>query len=250
MHSRPGPVSSAGSAYNRAMRGIWLASALLATWAASHVASVFYFDWERSPRILVPLMVCWLCWLYVGLFIVAHDCMHGTLSPNPRTNRAFGTVSLLLYACFDFEQMRRKHHDHHAYPGTARDPDFSESGSFRRWYLKFFREYSTLRQYLGIVALSWSYILLFQVPVANVLVFWALPAILSSLQLFAFGTYLPHRPSGAPFDDHHHARSNDYPRWLSLMTCFHFGYHHEHHLAPHLPWWRLPEARSANPEAA
>jgi beta-carotene/zeaxanthin 4-ketolase len=227
------------------MRGIWLASVLIVVWAASHLASVFCYDWEHSPRILAPFMVCWLCWLYVGLFIVAHDCMHGTLSSSPRVNRVVGTLCLLLYACFDFAQMREKHRAHHAYAGTARDPDFfaPEPRSFRAWYLKFFREYSTLRQYLGIIALSWSYILLLHVPVANVLVFWALPAILSSLQLFAFGTYFPHRPASSPFDDHHNARSNDYPQWLSLLTCFHFGYHHEHHLAPHLPWWRLPEAR-------
>jgi beta-carotene ketolase (CrtW type) len=226
-------------------RGVWLALVLIFAWTLSHVASVFYYDWQQSPHILMPFMVCWLCWLYVGLFIVAHDCMHGTLSSSARVNRVVGKLCLMLYACFDFEQMRTKHHAHHAYAGTPRDPDFlaSDQRNFRSWYLKFFREYSTLKQYAGIVILSWSYILLFHVPVANVLVFWALPAILSSLQLFAFGTYFPHRPDGAPFDDHHNARSNDYPRWLSLITCFHFGYHHEHHAAPHLPWWRLPEAR-------
>ncbi|HEX5661229.1 MAG TPA: fatty acid desaturase [Polyangiales bacterium] len=227
-------------------RGILFASALILTWAASHIACVFFYDWQHSSRVLVPFLICWLCWLYVGLFIVAHDCMHGTLSSSPRVNRVVGTLCLLVYACFDFVHMREKHHAHHAYAGTARDPDFfaPEPPSFRAWYLKFFREYSTLKQYLGILALSWSYMLLFHVSAANVLVFWALPAILSSLQLFAFGTYFPHRPGSTPFGDRHNARSNDYPRWLSLMTCFHFGYHHEHHLAPHLPWWRLPEARA------
>lgn len=234
-------------------RGLRLAATLILGWAASHVASVLYFDWTRSPLLLVPLMVCWLSWLYVGLFIVAHDCMHGTLSSSARINRVVGTICLGLYACFDFAQMREKHRDHHRYPGTARDPDFlvAEAPSLRAWYLKFFREYSTPRQYLLITALSWSYLLLLDVPVANVLVFWALPALLSSLQLFVFGTYLPHRPAADDFPDGHHARSNDYPRWLSLMTCFHFGYHHEHHLAPHVPWWRLPEVRRlADPEAA
>ncbi len=228
------------------MRGIWLAVVLLVTWAASHVATVFFFDWQRSSHLAVPFMVCWLCWLYVGLFIVAHDCMHGTLSTNARVNRVVGTLCLVLYACFDFEQMRSKHRQHHEYAGTSRDPDFfaSRPHSFRAWYLKFFREYSTLRQYAGITALSWVYIYLLHVPVANVLVFWALPALLSSVQLFAFGTYLPHRPSSQPFEDHHNARSNSFPYWLSLITCFHFGYHHEHHVAPHEPWWRLPDVRS------
>ena len=35
--------------------------------------------------------------------------------------------------------------------------------------------------------------------------------------------------SDTDYPDAHRARSNDMPTWLSLITCFHFGYHHEHH---------------------
>ncbi len=94
-----------------------------------------------------------------------------------------------------------------------------------------------------LAVLTWTYILVLGAPVQNVLLFWALPAVLSSLQLFIFGTYLPHVPDDPAFNDRHNARSNDYPAWLSLLTCFHFGYHHEHHLYPGVPWWRLPKAR-------
>ena len=73
-----------------------------------------------------------------------------------------------------------------------------------------------------------------------VLLFWGVPAILSSLQLFAFGTWLPHRRGEQPFADRHRARSSGFGWFASLLTCFHFGYHHEHHDMPHLPWWRLP----------
>jgi beta-carotene ketolase (CrtW type) len=74
--------------------------------------------------------------------------------------------------------------------------------------------------------------------------FWSAPAILASLQLFWFGTYLPHRPGPAPFTDRHNARSSRMSEWTSLLTCFHFGgYHHEHHLSPGAPWWRLPAVR-------
>ena len=83
----------------------------------------------------------------------------------------------------------------------------------------------------------------------NVIAFWAVPGLLAALQLFTFGTYLPHRPQPAPFADRHNARTNTYPIWLSLLTCFHFGYHHEHHEHPQLPWWRLPTARRS-PDAA
>jgi beta-carotene/zeaxanthin 4-ketolase len=28
-----------------------------------------------------------------------------------------------------------------------------------------------------------------------------------------------------------------------LISCYHFGYHEEHHELPHLGWWQLPAAR-------
>jgi beta-carotene ketolase (CrtW type) len=75
-------------------------------------------------------------------------------------------------------------------------------------------------------------------------VFWSAPAILASLQLFWFGTYLPHRAGPTPFTDRHNARSSRMSDGASLLTCFHFGgYHHEHHLSPGAPWWRLPAVR-------
>ena len=76
-----------------------------------------------------------------------------------------------------------------------------------------------------------------------VLLFWALPAIASSVQLFYFGTYLPHRVEEQPFTDRHNARSLDFNWLVSLLTCFHFGYHHEHHDKPWVPWWKLPDQR-------
>ena len=89
------------------------------------------------------------------------------------------------------------------------------------------------------------YVLVLKAPFANLLVFWALPSILSSLQLFAFGTWLPHRHEVRGFPDHHNARTLGYGWLTSLLTCFHFGLHHEHHLRPDAPWWRLPAVRRA-----
>jgi len=78
------------------------------------------------------------------------------------------------------------------------------------------------------------------VPLTNLLLFWVAPALLSTFQLFYFGTYLPHRLPAAGYDNMHRAVSSNYPVWLSLLTCFHFGYHLEHHVQPVVPWWRLP----------
>jgi beta-carotene/zeaxanthin 4-ketolase len=174
--------------------------------------------------------------------------MHGSLAPfRPGLNRAIGQLCLGLYAGFSFDALNREHHRHHRHPGTAGDPDFDARPphGFVAWFVTFFREYFGLREFFTIAAAFWIYLLAFGAHPANLIVFWALPSVLSAVQLFTFGTYLPHRPEAQPFDDRHNARSNDYPVWLSLLTCFHFGYHHEHHDVPNAPWWRLPAIRQA-----
>ena len=67
------------------------------------------------------------------------------------------------------------------------------------------------------------------------------------MQLFVFGTFLPHRESArAPYADRHHARSSSLGDAASLLTCFHFGgCHWEHHACPAVPWWRLGRLRAA-----
>lgn len=81
-------------------------------------------------------------------------------------------------------------------------------------------------------------------PLLNIVAFWAIPACAALFQLFYFGTYLPHRDDGAAFADEHRARSSDFSRLQSLVTCFNFGaYHHEHHRCPGVPWWGLPSVR-------
>lgn len=227
--------------------GIVLSATILLSWLLTEIFAIYHYPWSTLTVLCAPVLIAALTWLDVGLFIIAHDCMHGAVLPHSsRANRWLGQLCLLVYAGFAFDTMCAKHHEHHQYPGSAHDPDFARSprARFWPWYLGFFRTYSTVRQLLVISVLFWCMVLVFDASISHLLVFWALPAILSSLQLFYFGTYLPHRPQAAPFADAHHARSNDYPPWLSLLTCFHFGYHHEHHLSPNVPWWNLPVARA------
>jgi len=226
--------------------GLSLAAAIALGWLGLHVWSVF-FQPLRGPALLAaPLLVALLCWLNVGLFIVAHDAMHGTLAPGrPGVNRWAGRIALALYAGFSFDRLRPKHHAHHRDPGTAVDPDYcaAHPRHFPRWYAAFLGQYLGLRELLVLSALAGAYRFLLGAPYANLLLFWALPAILSSAQLFLFGTFLPHRLRDEPFADSHRTRSNGYAWPVSLLSCFHFGYHHEHHRAPHVPWWGLPAER-------
>ena len=50
-------------------------------------------------------------------------------------------------------------------------------------------------------------------------------------------------PLPPDYDNPHRARSNGYPPWLSFLTCYHFGYHFEHHEYPYVPWWGLSSVR-------
>lgn len=245
------PVSDDSNPGIQATTGLLLAFGIIAGWAATHVAGVFYYSWGLHSFVTAPLLVAINCWLFVGMFIVAHDCMHGSLVPfRPMWNRIIGQICLGLYAGFEFDKLNRKHHLHHRYSGTEGDPDFDERPphGFLQWYMRFFMEYFGWKQLVFLSAVSALYLAVLQVSYPNLLVFWALPAIVSSVQLFYFGTYLPHKPNSREFADRHRTRSNDWSWVASLLTCFHFGYHHEHHLYPSLPWWRLPSARGATSE--
>ncbi|HEY8592839.1 MAG TPA: fatty acid desaturase [Sphingomicrobium sp.] len=225
--------------------GIALAAAVIGSWAAIEFFALFVLPLTGTALLVAPVLVAMISWLNVGLFIVAHDAMHGSLAPGRSVvNRAFGRVALFLYAGFSYDALLPKHMGHHRQPGTEHDPDFDAEypRHFWRWYTGFMRRYFGWKQLL-ILSIVFVALLLVGARYANVMLFWAVPAILSSVQLFYFGTYLPHRHEDAPFADDHRARSNGFSWIGSLLSCFHFGYHHEHHLAPHVPWWRLPAER-------
>lgn len=226
--------------------GLALAAAIVGAYLALHVTTVFLLPLEGGWWLAAPLLVALLSWLCVGLFIVAHDAMHGSLAPGRRgVNLFWGRLTLLLYAGFWMDRLAPKHHDHHRHVGTEHDPDFAADHPTRfwPWYRQFMTRYFGLREAAILTVMVWTYVLLLGAPIGNLLLFWALPSILSSLQLFYFGTYLPHRHEEAPFADEHNARSNDFGWLTSLLTCFHFGYHREHHLSPGTPWWALPAKR-------
>ncbi|KQN22926.1 beta-carotene ketolase [Sphingomonas sp. Leaf33] len=229
-----------------ARHGLMLAAAIIAAWAAIHVGAIFFWRWSPATVLLAPIVIVVQAWLSTGLFIIAHDCMHGSLAPGrPGLNRVVGTLCLGAYAGLSYGALLPKHHAHHAAPGTPDDPDFHAAAPRRAlpWFASFFRNYYTHGQIVRITVAAIVYLWL-GATLTNIVVFWAIPALLALGQLFVFGTYLPHRHDDCPFADAHNARSSTLRPILSLMTCFHFGaYHHEHHLSPGTPWWRLPAAR-------
>ncbi len=232
--------------------GLSLAGLIVGTWLCLHVYGVFFHRWTPVGIVAAPVLVALQCWLNVGLFIVAHDAMHGSLAPfRPGLNRAVGRLCLALYAGFSFDRLIGKHFDHHRHSGTADDPDFHADGPrrFWPWFVAFFRRYFGLREFFTLGFLIMAYTLVLGADPLNMALLWGVPALLSAVQLFYFGTYLPHRHEDEPFSDGHNARSNEFSWLVSLLTCFHFGYHHEHHDHPNVPWWRLPETRGQSGRA-
>lgn len=187
------------------------------------------------------LLVGWQTWICTGLFITAHDAMHGNIHHSAQLNLVIGQLCLWLYAGFDYPQLLVKHHLHHQHPASDRDPDFhdGETVHFWSWYGHFVCEHLNRRQLLNLAAICGTYVTICHFSVINILLFWLLPSILSSLQLFYFGTFLPHREPEGGYTNPHRATTIARSNWWSLITCYHFGYHREHHESPHLTWWQL-----------
>ena len=115
------------------------------------------------------------------------------------------------------------------------------------WLFRFFKTYVSFKQILIMCTVAQILMHGFNFAEINVFTFWVAPSLLSSLQLFYFGTYLPHRKINAVrFADHHHARNSNTGFISSLISCYHFGTHHlTHHKQPGVPWYRLPKNSSA-----
>ena len=229
------------------LRGVWVALVVYALWALS-----------LAPAVLLPLstdplhvvgglaLIVLRTFLCTGIFITAHDAMHGLVAPGrPRLNDAVGALCTRSYACLSFAEMRAAHHRHHDTPAREGDPDWHDGthSGFWRWLFAFSRRYMRWSQLILIAIAHNIGVRLLGVPEPQMWVFVWLPAVLSALQLFTFGTWMPHREPVGGHTNPHAARSSGFPPWLSFLTCYHFGYHLTHHAFPWLAWWRLPMGR-------
>jgi beta-carotene/zeaxanthin 4-ketolase len=225
--------------------GVAISLSILSIWSIGLVLLLGAVDLEKTPLWCKGIAVLWQTFLYTGLFVTAHDAMHGSILPkHDRLNRAIGSLALLLYGLFSYDRLLKAHRQHHHHPASDLDPDFhdNKSTSAAAWYFYFMCRYWSWWRFLGLVTIFHIIHRLAHIPEANLTLFWVLPSLLSSVQLFYFGTFLPHRRLSAGYTDKFRTQSSYYPLWLSFITCYHFGYHHEHHQYPHLAWWQLPKA--------
>lgn len=219
--------------------GLIIGLSIISAWAVHLLWALFFVEaaWNSIGTYLHILLQAYL---YTGLFITAHDSMHGAVAKNRKVNNAAGQLALWLFAAFSYRKMFKKHMAHHRAPGTADDPDFSEgSQNFFIWFFAFFFRYISFLQILTMAILFNIGLYLLDIPLRNLLLFWVLPAFLGTFQLFFFGTFLPHRKPHTEDMLPYNSRTQKKNHAWAMLSCYFFGYHYEHHAYPRTPWWQL-----------
>lgn len=217
--------------------GILIAIIVLLCWAAHLFYSLLLVPVEFSSGWMY-VHVLLQAYLYTGLFITGHDAMHGLVSKRLPVNTIVGWISSLLFAGLSYQKLRTNHYQHHLYPASEKDPDFyARSQNFLAWWFVFLKRYATIWQFL-FMAITFN-VLKIWFDTASLIVFWIVPAVLATFQLFFVGTYLPHRKPHQENMEPHRARSQSGPHWWAMLSCYFFGYHWEHHEMPRVPWWQL-----------
>ncbi|UPT75354.1 MAG: fatty acid desaturase [Elusimicrobiota bacterium] len=230
--------------------GVCLAA--LAVQAGSTAAAVTG-AWPAAAGVLVNAACAY------AQFTVLHDALHGSASRIRPLNEALGYAATFTL-CGPYAAIRRNHLHHHAHANDPReDPDFWAAGEtwagtalrcltmLQRHYWAYFtklrrrdRAYAesvaTAALILGLHAWAWAGGFL-----AEMLLYWTLPAQLAVAALALTFDYWPHRP--------HTARgrlrdtANILPAWLDpFFLCQNL--HAVHHLFPQLPWYRYREAHA------
>lgn len=228
---------------------ISIAAVIVSLWVLSAYGSLFVLpDVRDVPAVGVLAVIAGRAFLHTGLFILAHDAMHGTLvPPSPKVNDWAGQVILGMYSFLSYKRLSDCHHQHHRTPAQSTDPDYY-TGNFFQWYRKFMGTYLEGGQgkviFWGMSFLFYPLIFWFHVPLLNAALFWLLPQAISSWQLFYFGTYRPHKRPVGGHTNAHRATSSQASLLLSFLSCYHFDYHWEHHQYPHLPWYKLPSVHA------
>lgn len=222
--------------------GIIIAFIIIFGWAG-HLFYALRFVEVNFTDPLFYLHILLQGYLYTGLFITGHDAMHRTISRNKNINTAFGWISSLLFAGLSYNKLVKNHFKHHNNPGVESDPDFYiKSQNFFVWWGVFLLRYTTVLQ-LIVMAVVFNLLKIWFYENA-ILIFWVLPAFLGTFQLFFFGTYLPHKYPHTNTMKPHNARTQKRNHLWAMISCYFFGYHHEHHEFPSTPWWKLYKIKS------
>ena len=226
--------------------GIIIAIGVILCWA-SHLAYMLFFVEFSATNLWMYLHIIIQAYLYTGLFITGHDAMHGNISEKRWVNTILGTLSVGLFAGMSYSRLRKNHGLHHKHVASEGDPDFYvRSQNYWKWWAVFMWRYLTITQ-IVIMAVLFN-VFLWAFPAwgeAKILVYWALPAILGTLQLFYVGVYWPHREPHTSDMGIHKARTQKKNHLWAMISCYFFGYHYEHHEDQNIPWWQLYKTKES-----
>jgi beta-carotene/zeaxanthin 4-ketolase len=217
--------------------GILIAITVILLWLGHLLYLLFFVEPDfSSPVFYLHILI--QGYLYTGLFITAHDSMHGAVSGNRRLNNFIGHLSTTLFAFLPYNVLKKSHYMHHRYPATEKDPDFSvKSNNFFLWWFSFMKNYTRWWQ-IFLMAVTFN-LLLLRFTEVKLIAFWVVPAFLGTFQLFFFGTWMPHKRPITDDMKPHNARTQKKNHLLAMLSCYFFGYHREHHESPRTPWWKL-----------
>lgn len=223
--------------------GLLIAFLIISLWFVHLLYLLIFVEVSFAPIMLIHIAI--QTYLYTGLFITAHDAMHGLVSSNRIVNTTVGQSATWLFAALSYSQLNLKHHLHHRFPGEEADPDYyTGSQNFWRWWFSFLKNYVSWWQIITMAVVF--NILQIWVNQQNLIVFWVLPSVLATFQLFYFGTYRPHRLPHTESMRPHNARSQNGSHLGAMLSCYFFGYHYEHHESPQTPWWKLYRIKNMN----
>ena len=225
------------------IQGLLIAILIIGLWFTSLFFLLTADISKLSILEIFPAMI-WQTFLYTGLFITAHDAMHGVVFPqNLKINNFIGSLAVTLYALFSYQKLLKKHWLHHDNPASDLDPDYhdGEHKSFFVWYFYFMKKYWSWKRLFGLMSFFYGMLFILHISEVNLALFWVIPSLLSSVQLFYFGTFLPHSEPEGGYQNSHRAKTHPFPIFWSFITCYHFCYHEEHHQYPQVPWWGLPK---------
>lgn len=222
--------------------GVFIALLVIISWAL-HLAYMLLLQPVNLLDVWFWVHMLIQTWLFTGLFITAHDSMHGTISANRKLNNVIGFSATLLFAGMWYPMLIKKHKMHHINPGTALDPDYyTGKQNFFAWWFSFMKAYVTIWQILIMAGLFNLGLLYFSE--IQLIVLWIIPSILATFQLFYFGTYLPHRLPHTTEMGIYKSRTLKKNHLWAMLSCYFFGYHYEHHASPQTPWWKLYQTKN------
>lgn len=213
-------------------RGLLVALAIISLWFLT-IFGFFQFEinWWNPLYYLISFIPAYL---YTGLFITAHESWHGNISRHRALNRFIGILACTLFAYNSYYKIQTGHHKHHAEPASDDDPEFSKTRKFFPWLFSFTFHYLTVWQFL-LMSVTTT-VMLKYFPTGNIIMYYLAPTFISTLQLFYFGTYLPHR---GEYTNKHQSGTQKKNHLWAFITCYFFGYHYEHHYSPKTPWYQL-----------